>query len=458
MPAKRTPTPEEMFGFGAVPLTSYFKAPEGGSANTDFSPQARAMLAQGEEYQRAQDALARQQQAQEAEDVANEMLGQTADMTDEEINQQMLSDPRLLNTAGGRQALQYQQFRQNVAPSKSDEVLGPILEAKIQDPRLLQKFRSRMWDEGMSANDAFDAFRRDEYNDKYTSSLAALGVPDTEFEKLKNPEGFIDPNLASRREAQAKADLEARKIGLKATPLDAEIKFLQDAIENRVKRFKDTEQDISKDQVYDALTKQLDKKSAEKLLFFNPLPKAKVSTLPEGEVAPPVAAAAPSVVAAPPVFDVTIPPEENQARIEQYNKGSKERAEKQKVADTIAKAWTDKKVELIDKMEPIYKTPDEMRAVANSILLGKTTNVRGKPEPYIEYLAQKLGIKLGDTAFEEPEAKSWNRLGSQKVTNAELLKAWAQSFLDADKKLQAASAQPSEQIVRDKGVKVTQIE
>jgi hypothetical protein len=305
-----------------------------------------------------------------------------------------------------------------------------------------------MLEEGMSANDAFDVYRRDEYNDKHAAALAELGVPETEFAQLQTQDGFFDPTLVSRRTAAAKAEAEARKIGAKAHPLDTEIKFLQDRMEERQKRAETLGQDITKDQVYSGLTKQLDKKTAERMLAFNPLPKAKVSTLPEGEVSPPVVASAPSVVAAPPVFDVTISPEENQKRQEKFASQAKDR----EVADTVARAWTDKKLELTDKIASVYKTPEEILAVAHAIDANGPITSNGKTVPYLGYIADKIGVKSSATAFEEPENKRW---GTQKVTNNELLKVWAKSILKAYKAQQEAS---TPQKSSDKGVKVTQIE
>ena len=234
MPAKRPPTPEEMFGFGAVPLASYFGLPEGGSQNTMFSPEARGMIQQGEQYQRAQ-------QAQEAEDIANEMLGQAGGMTDEEINQQILQNPRLLGTQAGQQAQQFQQFRQQVAPSQADEVLGPVYAAKIKDPRLLARFQSRMVNQGMSANDAFEEYRREEHNDQAASELAKFGVPPNEVSTLLDDYGYVDPVRKAQRLAQAEIENKrAERLAeaqAKYDPVSSEMKHLEGQIKMAQKTY-----------------------------------------------------------------------------------------------------------------------------------------------------------------------------------------------------------------------------
>jgi hypothetical protein len=318
-----------------------------------------------------------------------------------------------------------------------------------KDPRALQNFQRRMLDEGMSANDAWEAYRVDQFNEPLAQQLAEAGVPREEFDKYRTQAGTFDPVEVSRGIAQTKAAAKASSLGKKtAEPIDEEIELLKDAMEQRKKRLEATGGDITKDAMFQEYADSLDKAYGQKRLVLRPPPKPVIGkpTQVAGEVAAQATAPSPTQMEAPPVYDVTIPPEENQARLEEYKRGSEDRAAKQKVADSIARTWTDKKIEIIDKLEPFYKTPDEMRSVANSILLGKTVRTNGKPEPYVEYLAKKLGIKLDEAAFEEPEAGSWNRLGSQKVTNAELLNAWAQSFLEADKRAQeAASAEPAGQ-------------
>jgi hypothetical protein len=425
-----------MFGVGSVPIASYFGLPQGASADTRFSPQARGMLAQGEEY-------AREQAAMDAERAAEELLGEAADMTDEEIQGQLTQNPRMFGTQAIQPLSGYMQFRQSTTP-QTDVTLGPILREKIQDPYHREQFEKRML-EGASANDAFDAYRTDEYNMKFETALAEAGVPETEYAKLKTPSGKFIPAAVARAQQVAKTNAEEAKRALTRRtsddPLDKKIDAYERAMKRREDSFKATgrEAELAKDQTYLGYIAKIEEAEKAKLAAVDPVADIEIDSVVPSAAAKTPAPSLPKAVEAPPTFDVTIPPEENQARMEQYKRESEDRAAKQKVADTIARAWTNKKIEVFDKLEPFYKTPDEMKAVANSLLLGKTIRVGGKAEAYIEYLAKKLGMKLDDEAFQEPESASWNRIGTQKVTNMELLIEWAKSFLEADKRAQAAA-------------------
>lgn len=403
-----------------------------------FSPQARAMLQQDE-------ALQQEQMQMEADQLVNDLLGQAPQLTDAQINQTLIQNPNIFRGRNAGLIQNYQQFRQQAA-TPADQKLGMYFYTKLQedkDPRALQNFQRRMLDEGMSANDAWEAYRVDQFNEPLMQQLAEAGVPREEFDKYRTPTGTFDPVEVSRGIAQTRAAAKASSRGGKeAQPIDIRIETLKEALEDRKKRLEATGGDLIKDERYKKLADELDSVYDEKLVGVRP-PVAEIeidSVTPKGSAEEAVSAT--PVADAPPAFDVTIPPEENQARMAQYEREAGDRAAKQKVDDNIARVWTDKKIEVFDKLEPFYKTPDEMRAAANSIVLGKTTTASGKPEPYIEYLAKKIGLKLDDKAFREPESASWNRIGTQKVTNMELLMEWAKSFLEADKRAQGAAQAP----------------
>lgn len=455
----KTPTFEEMFGVGKVPIASYFGLPQGASADTRFAPEARALLSQGEEY-------AREQAARDAEIAAEELLGGAADMTDADIQQQLLRSPKMFGTKAIQPLSGFMQFRQSTTPV-SDETLGPVFREKITDPYHRERFDQRMLEEGLSANDAFDAYRTDEYNNKFEVALAEAGVPETEYAKLKTPSGKFIPAAVARNVAQKQAaDKAAAKLagtGKQVEPIDVEIEELKDAIEQRKKIFEATgrEAELAQDPLFTKYVSDYERAVEDSLKRVRkPVAEIEIDSVTPKVPTEETVSTAPEV---PPVFDITISPEENQARMEQYARGSEERAAKQKVADSIAQTWTKKKLEVLDKLEPFYKTTDELRAVANSIVSNRLSPVAsdqpyrgvnmyaggvGKPELYVEYLAKKLGMKPEAKAFREPESSSWNRIGTQNVTNRELLTAWAESFLAADKAAQAASqtAAPAEQL------------
>lgn len=441
----RTPSFEEMFGVGSAPIASYFGLPQGASADTRFAPQARALLAEGEQYQR-------EMTARDAEMAAEQLLGGAAQMSDQEIQQQFVQNPRLIGTQAAPVLNSYMQFRQSTTP-QTDVTLGPIFREQIQDPYHREKFQERMM-QGMSANDAFDAYRADEYNSKFELQLAEAGVPETEYAKLKTASGKFIPGAVARASAAAKAAAKVAGTGRKVQPLDEEVEFLKDAIEQRQKIFEATgrQADLAKDSLMQDYVSRYEKATAEKLSALRPPPKPVDDLLNKYSSSPTQKGQVPAkdVPDSPPVFDVNISPEENKARMEQYELGSKEREAKQKVEESIARAWTNKKLDLTDKIGALYKSPQEIIAVANAILSGNPIPVKKKLAsgnevedlvPYRLYLAQKLGLKLTDTAFEEPESQSWNRVGTQKVTNDELIREWAESILEAHQAGKSAQAQ-----------------
>ncbi len=226
MPPPRLNTPEETFGFASVPLSSYFKLPKGGSANTQFSPAARAEFQKVEEQQRLQ-------RQQEADMLVEGLLNGAADMTDEEINQALIDNPQAYQSRNLGALRTYQQERQAVRPpTMADQQLGQYYFSRIQedkDPRHLQTFQRRMLQEGMDANSAWEAYRQDQFNEPLMQTLAEAGVPREEFDTLKDATGHLDPVEVSRRVAAAKAQAKAATLGRRAEPLDEEIELLKDA-------------------------------------------------------------------------------------------------------------------------------------------------------------------------------------------------------------------------------------
>jgi len=423
-------TPEQTFGFGSVPLTSYFKAPKGGSGNTMFSPQARAMLQQDE-------ALQQEQMQMEADQLVNDLLGQAPQLTDAQINQTLIQNPNIFRGRNAGLIQNYQQFRQQAA-TPADQKLGMYFYTKLQedkDPRALQNFQRRMLDEGMSANDAWEAYRVDQFNEPLAQQLAEAGVPREEFDKYRTPTGTFDPVEVSRGIAQTRAAAKASSLGKKtAEPIDEEIELLKDAMEQRKKRLEATGGDLTKDTVFLDYADSLDKAYQQKRLVLRPPPKPVIGKPTQISGEAPVA---------PVTFDVTKSPEENRRIQEQQTVQAQRGAEQQKKADIIARAWTDKKLKLTDEIGALYKSPEEILAVANAILSGNPVPVKKRLAsgnevedlvPYRLFLAQKLGRKLTDTAFEEPENERW---GTQEVTNDELLREWADSILKAHKALTA---------------------
>ncbi len=227
-----TLTPEQTFGFGSVPLTSYFKPPAGGSRNTQFSPQARAMLQQDEMYQQ-------QQRQMEADQLVNDLLGQAPGLSDEQINQTLIENPNIFRGRGAEAIQGYQQFRQQAA-TPADQKLGTYFYTKIQedkDPRHLQNFQRRMLDEGMSANDAWEAYRTDQFNEPLMQQLAEAGVPREQFSQYMTDTGHFDPVEVSREVARQNALKSRSRTAKEDDPVEKEMGILNKVIERTEKAY-----------------------------------------------------------------------------------------------------------------------------------------------------------------------------------------------------------------------------
>jgi hypothetical protein len=174
------------------PLTSYFNLPPNASSDPRFSPAARAMLAQGEQYQR-------QQQAQEAEIAAEQLLAQAPTLTNQQIERHLLQNPRLAGTRAFGRIQQYkEQRRGDPFDPESDVVLGPRYAAMIEDYRHLDNFKKRMLEDNMSANQAWAAYQKDLFNEEYEVKLASALVPQNEIDALKK-DGVFDPAAVARK-------------------------------------------------------------------------------------------------------------------------------------------------------------------------------------------------------------------------------------------------------------------
>lgn len=443
------PTPQEMFGFGSVPLTSYFKTAPGASQDTRFSPAARMLFAQQEEMQREQEA---QQRKQQAEQLANQLLGQAPGMSEQQLNQELLRNPAVFGS--GLEGLsRYQQFRQQVAPSQSDEVLGPAFLKKITDPRHAERFQQRMLQEGMSANDAWEAYRTDEYNDKHAIALAEAGVPGEEFAALQ-VNGKFDPVAVTRRVAQAKKeDMGGGKRGD-----EQKLGIAGKLVEHFRKRVEegDTGYEKNKDGTFKypeliAAEQKYENMAIESLL--SPEEKAAARKMEEQAKAAGAAAPAASVVEEETTEEVVVP--------EQQAARQTEKVREQEIKQKIGTAWSQAKTNIEGNLLKAYK-PDDLDALAKAIVSGSRTPqealsqlsdeeaARVRNAPYRDYLITRLGLDPYATAFSEPENERW---GTQDVTNQELLEVWAKDRLKGVEKGKKTGTVPK--IVVGKPVRVT---
>lgn len=438
MPA--TPSFEEMFGVGKVPIASYFNLPKGASADTQFSPQARELLSQGEDY-------AREQAAREAEIAAEELLGGAANMSDDQLQQQLVQNPRLFGTRAIQPLSGYVQYRQSTSPM-SDEVLGPVIESKITDPYHKERFRNRMLDEGLSANDAYDAYLTDEYNNKFEVALAEAGVPETEYAKLRTASGKFDPVAVPRAVAAAKAAAKLSGTGKKAEPIDIRIETLKEALEERKKRLEARGEDLTKDERYQKLADELDTVYDEKLVGVRP-PVTPISAAnqpgPDGVIrrVAPGRVNPPNIPVAIEDDSNIVPEERSRLRQEQAVK-DKEIKEQEAIDLEISKAWTNQKKIIQEELLDFYPKKD-LIAVAKGVLSEKSVlnpvDVSGRSLiSYPLLVLQKIQRPPNTSTFKEPQNKRW---GTQNVTNTELLREWAEQYLAENGGQKAASVPTS---------------
>jgi hypothetical protein len=108
-----------------------------------------------------------------------------------------------------------------------------------KDPRALQNFQRRMLDEGMSPNDAWEAYRVDQFNEPLMQQLAEAGVPREQFDKYRTQGGSLDPVEVSRGVTQAKALAERNKGrgGKEDDPTEKEMGILTKVIERTEKAY-----------------------------------------------------------------------------------------------------------------------------------------------------------------------------------------------------------------------------
>lgn len=443
------PTPQEMFGFGSVPLTSYFKTAPGASQDTRFSPAARMAFAQQEQLQREQEAERRRQ---EADALANQLLGQAPGMTQRQMNQALIENPAVFGS--GLEGLsRYQRFRQEVAPSQADEALGPLFLSRIKDPNLSQRFQQRMLEEGYSANDAWEAYRaEEEENKKAAIALAEAGVPDKEFDMFKVG-GVFDPVSVARRVAEAKQGGRAR-----SDDTDKKLDRLKGVIDIYRKRVPEGEDAYAKDKKGNylfpelvALEQQYEKMAVESLLS----PEEKEVARKMEEQAKAAAAKAPVVpVAEEETTEEVVVPEQQAVR-------QTEKVREQEIKQKIGTAWSQAKTNIEGNLLKAYK-PDDLDALAKAIVSGSRTPqealsqlsdeeaARVRNAPYRDYLITRLGLDPYATAFSEPENERW---GTQDVTNQELLEVWAKDRLKGVEKGKKTGTVPK--IVVGKPVRVT---
>lgn len=440
----KIPTAKGFFGFASRPLADYFQAPAGAAFDTSYSPTARRTLLENDLYQRDQRDLER---GLNAETEADAILDEAAGLTDDEIEARVLRNPRLMDTPQfgliEKFTINRRQFQE--PNPKSDIVLGPVFAEKITDPDLKAKFQERMG-QGISAADAWNQYTKEDFNRKQAVQLAEAGIPEAEFPALQQ-RGLFDPVAVARRVSEEK--VKQAQLRSSTSPLDQQIELLRDATRTRMAFLEKSGLDPVTDpelNEYNAELGALVRSRLGELKGAAPAVPAAApvaAPVPGGPV-PPVTAM--PVVAPTPLADAPTPEEARQV--------FEARKQEEEAVASIDKEWTQAKLNLGSKLLEKYPNRDEEYGnpavlLASSILNGKTAKVQ-KPigragntveelVPYTIYALQQIGARPDEVAFQEPGNARW---GSQKVSNQEVLEAWAKDFLTAKGLLADPNAAP----------------
>lgn len=462
MPTKPIPSAKEAFGFASRPLADYFQAPQDAAFDTRYSPTARKALLEDELYRRSTQSLQKDMQAEaEAENILNEAAG----LTDAEIEERAISNPRILNTPQFGLIKEFaitRRDKQALNPT-SDTLLGPVFAEKITDPDLKAKFQERMV-QGISFEDARNQYYNEDFNRKQAVRLAEEGIPEQEYQAFQK-NGLFDPVAVARRVAEERTKRSTRR-GLD-NPLDQKIDLFRDAVRTRTQLVEKSGGDPATDPLLLDYSRNLDdayKARMMELSLATPAAKGAPAT-PAAPV--PGAPAVPAAQAPAPPAPVSIQdvptPEEAQATFQA-------KKQEEEAVGQIARVWTEAKKNLGSELLQKYPDKDEEYGnpavlLASAILAGKTVKVQtpiGRAGnmveelvPYPIYALEQIGKRLEAPAFKEPGNERW---GTQDVTNAEVLEAWATDFLTAKGLLQAPGAAATQPVPTGKIKSITQIE
>lgn len=450
--------PRKVFGFGKQTYSDYFGVPKGAAFDPSFSPAARESLLEDELITRERDAL---QKDLAAQDEAETLLDEAPALNDRQLQRRLLENPRLMGTPQFKNLDEFLTRRQKVRKPnpKSDEVLAPAFAEKITDPRRKAEFQSRIIQDGLSFEEARDLYYQDDFNEKQSIQLAEAGVPETEYETLRR-NGTFDPASVARRVAQAKREQMAPRRS--NNPLDQQIDLLRDAIRTRTSVLNATGEDPATDPELTNWNRMVNDLYGRRLKEFTPA-GAPVTAPGAGAPAPAVPGApvapvpeAPPLSPAEQAFRDVLTPEEAREKFEKEREAA---ATVGKEEEEVNRTWTQAKLDLGADLLKKYPNKDEEYGnpavlLARSILgqkmakvqkpIGRAGNTVEELVPYTQYALEGIGRKAGEKAFDEPGNRRW---GTQNVTNAEVLEAWARDFLTSKGLLQVGEEPVVEEIV-----------
>lgn len=412
-----------MLGYGPAQVYSYFERP---SAPMDsFLPEVQERLIGAEEVRRAREGVMDQFAA---DDAVNEILDEAQNTDTETLAGLLTSDPRIMRSPQFPILHDYVKTRRELEkPSPySDMVLAPQFSSKIQDPMLRKRFEDRVVS-GVPFQQAKSIYLDEAHNTQNEMKLAEAGVPRQQWAQLQR-DGLYDP--ASVAEATRQ---------LKQQDPDDRIRSLQYAIEHLNKQA-------------DPITGALSPENQQLMDLASREYESRLQSYIGGQVNPtqgqPAAPVAP--VTDPP--STPIPLDESakeparkplaalktpeQRRAEEARMGGQAEEER-----AISRAWTTGKEKLAEGLVQLYPDREDRLGVLAAIYRGEKAPAqegeavvvddfgnRQGPD-YAEFVFKQLGVKPGDSLFDEPGNKRW---GSQKVRYNEVLRALAKDALEAE--------------------------
>jgi hypothetical protein len=433
--------PLSRMGLVRKPLFELFGNSKQIARDTAYSPQIRqealedqAIVANQQAFDMAQRDLRQQRQAQRA---VGQYLKQPAS-----TRQQFLDDTPAIALSPQYGAID--RYEDTMARTKAAQTLAPSLARKLP-PTAAQRFYSNV-EQGMGANEAFEEARDFDEQQAFRTRLAPY-ASDDEI-KLRFPDGRFSAPEVARFEAEQK-----KKIGQ-----DPHLDTLRDYYSDLSKRANTlasmgkTDPDLEGKMA--TTLAQIEERVTARLKPPAAAPAAAPgAATPTG--APPIAGDTPAPPAPAPAPDAAPVQEiKSFAELQSIDKSSDK---KDVEIETINSQWTQAKQDLEKKLDAVAPdraakgTSVNMRErLARAIIDGERVPLKGAtPNPEsgevpTESLArdvlQQLGLDPDGEAFSESGNR---RTGSQKVRNQELLKAWAEDYLNQRGKLKPVKESPT---------------
>lgn len=369
-----------------------------------------------------------------------ERRGQAEAAADEFVRQN--PDAAMAGSRRYNDILQYQQMQMR-GPSYSDAVLSRSLANKLK-PAARERFYQNI-EAGMGANAAFDDAEAEEEDMKLRVELIEAGVPRATIEGMQ---GRIDRMTAAELRAAAKGG------GDNLADMDKYSKLLEDELEGMKVMGLEPEKGQEGYDAYAAKLgelQQINRMRADALRsrFLKPAETGTEKKI-VGQVAQGSAAGA-STTTPPPAApaETEIPAGVSYEQIPSYLKQLGEQKAKVGEKAAVENQWTQQKNALQKRFEKVFPdtkipgtTTTQLEAIARAVFEGQlvpdesgaVNSETGAPVmiPASDFAVIKAGLLPDTEAF----AETGNlRTGPQGVSNRELAKAWAESFLNSRNKL-----------------------